>query len=213
MRPIYLISKTPFEGVIHVPILSIEFLIPKINFTEYEGIVITSKQGILALKNYAVDWNSLKCIAISESTAEYARKAGALYVEIAKGSGTSIPAVMSAEVRKGKWLYLRPKIIAAEWVDEARGLGIVIDEAIVYETSCNKEIVSYEIAKDGILIFTSPSSIRCFCVNHSIYPTHKIVVIGKTTQSALPLDIYSYLSPTPSVAAAVELARQIEAKG
>jgi len=58
LRPIYLISKTPHSGVSHIPILSIHFLTPEINFDTYEGIIVTSKQGALALKHYAPDWES-----------------------------------------------------------------------------------------------------------------------------------------------------------
>lgn len=209
MRPIYLISKTPYPGVIHIPILSIRFLTPNIDFSDYEGVIITSKQTVLALQNYPVDWNRLKCICVSEPTAQFAREAGAVDIEVADGYGMSIPNLLSSQKRNGKWLYLRPKIVASEWVAEARDLGIAVDEAIVYETICNAEATKETIAAVGVLIFTSPSSIRCFTQNYRILPTQKVVVIGKTTQNALPEGIPSYMSPIPSVASAVDLARQI----
>ncbi len=210
MRPIYLLSKTPFDGVVHIPVLSIRFLQPSIDFSAYEGIIITSKQAVLALQQYVFDWKKIKWIAVSEATAQSAYDAGARAIEIAEGYGESIPAVLDRE-KRGKWLYARPETVASEWVDSARKAGIEIDEAIVYETACNENAYSQTIAAEGVLIFTSPSAIRCFLRGYTILPTHQIVVIGKTTQNALPEGVSSHMSPTASVASAVELAFQIAA--
>jgi len=212
LRPIYLISKTPYEGVIHIPILTIRFLSPKINFADYEGVVFTSKQGVLSLQNYLPDWNRLKCICVSESTAKSARDAGAIDVEVADGYGDSIPDILDTKNRKGKWLYLRPKTVASDWIECARNRGITIDEAIVYESVCNEEMSHFPVSQEGVLIFTSPSAIRCFLQNHKILPTHDVIVIGETTKNALPSDVLSYLSEATSIEATVNLARQIAIK-
>jgi len=213
VRPIYLISKTPYEGVIHIPILTISFLTPPIDFTHYEGIILTSKQAILALENYDLDWNRLKCICVSESTAVAARERGAVDVECGDGYGISIPSVLRRKKSLEKWLYLRPKIVASDWIEVAREEGYEIDEVIVYETTCNEETAKMTISSEGILIFTSPSTIRCFIQNHPILSTHSVVVIGTTTQNALPADVVSHLSSSTSVEAAVDLARQIASEG
>ena len=209
MRPIYLISKTPYEGVIHIPILTISFLNPPIDFTQYEGIVLTSKQAILALEKYSLDWKSLKCICVSEGTAQAAREAGAEHIEAGDGYGTSIPQVLRTEKRRGKWLYVRPKVIASEWVETARNEGFEVDEAIVYETTCNQDARNYTIAEDAILVFTSPSSIDCFRASYQILPSHSIVAIGKTTKNAFENAKEVLVSPQASVASAVELAQRI----
>ncbi len=209
MRPIYLISKTPYPGVIHIPVLTIRFLTPKIDFSRYGGIILTSKQGVEALRNYPVEWEKLSCICVSEPTAEYARAAGAQSVETGSGYGVSIPDVLSSQKRSGRWLYLRPEKVASSWVDEARSRGFVIDEAIVYQTSCNPDTAVGAIDENAVLIFTSPSSIECFLHKYTLRPTHAVVAIGTTTQKALPEGVNSSLSEETSVASAVELARQI----
>lgn len=209
MRPIYLISKTPYPGVVHIPILAIRFLTPEIDFSRYEGIVLTSKQGVEALRNYSVEWEKLSCICVSEPTAEYARAAGAQKVESGSGYGVSIPDLLSAHKRSGRWLYLRPEKVASSWVDEARRRGFAIDEAIVYQTLCNPDAAAEPIDENAVLIFTSPSGIACFLQKRPILPTYKIVAIGTTTQKALPKGMESSLSEETSVASAVELARQI----
>lgn len=212
MRPIYLISKTPYEGVIHIPILTIRFLSPDINFSDYEGVIFTSKQGVLSLQSYVPDWNRLKCICVSEATAKYAREAGAIDVEVAGGYGDTIPDILGAKKRSGKWLYLRPKVVASDWVENARNRGSSIDEAIVYESVCNEEMSDFPVLEEGVLIFTSPSAIRCFLQQHKILPTHDVIVIGETTKNALPAGTISYLSEAASIGATVDLARQIAIK-
>ena len=207
MRPVYLISKTPYAGVIHIPILSIHFLTPDIDFDLYDGIIVTSKQGALALKHYAPDWDKLHIICVGESTAQEVKQLGAIHVDVADGYGETIFNVLRQY--NGKWLYCRPKMIASSWPQQARETGMMIDEVIIYETTCNETMEKRKIADNGVLIFTSPSSIECFLQKYLFKPTHDIVVIGKTTQDALPLGVRSILSEMTSVESCVEKAREL----
>ncbi|MFZ3052269.1 MAG: uroporphyrinogen-III synthase [Sulfuricurvum sp.] len=210
MRPIYLISKTSSHqkmGVIHIPILSIHFLTPDIDFDLYDGIIVTSKQGALALNHYSVNWEKLQVVCVGESTAEAMKQLGAVHIESAAGYGETIFNVLRQY--KGKWLYCRPKMIASSWPQRAREAGLIIDEVIIYETTCNEAMKQKELEDNGVLIFTSPSSIECFLQKYLFKPTHDIVVIGKTTQNALPLGIKSTLSETTSVESCVEKAREL----
>lgn len=195
--------------VIHIPILSIRFLTPDIDFDLYNGIIVTSKQAAQALKFYAPDWNALKVVCVGESTASVMKELGARNVEIANGYGMSIVEVLS--LHEGKWLYLRPKMIASSWPARARELGIEIDEVIIYETTCNDEMGKIKIDQNGVLIFTSPSSVNCFSKKVDILPTHDVVVIGTTTQKALPCGVKSLLSAEASVISCVQVARKIAA--
>lgn len=194
-------------GVIHVPILSIHFFTPDIDFSRYCGIIVTSKQAAVALKSYSPDWNGLKVLCVGESTAGVIKELGANHIEIAGGYGMSILEMLLPH--QGKWLYLRPKMIASSWPARARELGIEVEEVIIYETTCNDDMEEIKIAKNGVLIFTSPSGIECFCKRTDILPTHDVVVIGTTTQKALPSGIKSILSLETSVISCVEKAREI----
>lgn len=197
------------EGLIHVPILSIRYLTPEIDFTLYEGIVVTSKQGALALAHYSPDWENLHVICVGESTAQAMKQLGAVHITIADGYGETIFDALKSDQQPKRWLYCRPKMIASSWPSRARDAGMVIDEVIIYETTCNEAMEKREIADDGVLIFTSPSSIECFLKKYLFKPTHNIVVIGKTTQNALPLGVKSILSETTSVESCVEKAREL----
>lgn len=195
------------EGLVHLPILSIHFLTPDIDFTQYDGIIVTSKQGALALKNYTLDWKKLKVICVGESTAEAMKQLGAVHVVNAAGYGETIFNVLRQY--NGKWLYCRPKMIASSWPERVREEGMILDEVIIYETRCNKTMEKIDIADNAVLIFTSPSSIECFCERYELLSTHDIVVIGKTTQNALPLGIKSLLAEDTSVESCVKMAKEL----
>lgn len=212
MRPIYLISKTPSHemmDVIPIPILSIHFFTPDIDFSLYTGIIVTSKQAAQGLKHYSPDWDKLNVICVGEATASAVEALGARFVQTADGYGMNIAEMLSQH--QGKWLYLRPKMIASSWPEHARALGITVDEVIIYETTCNERMEEIEIAPNGVLIFTSPSSIACFCKRSKILPTHCVIVIGKTTQKALPSGIKSIISAETSIVSCVKKAREIAA--
>lgn len=209
MRPIYLISKTPYPGVNHIPILKTRFFTPDIHFDRYDGLIVTSKQILKALSPYQESWKELPIIAVSEATADVFREAGYTILAVANGYGKGIVPIVSEQFRAHRWLYLRPSVVATPWLKEAVQAGASIDEAILYETECNEAIAKHEIASNAILIFTSPSSIECFMRHHDLVETQIIVVIGKTTQNALPKGVESFLSTETSIASVVEKAYEL----
>lgn len=212
LRPIYLISKTSHDnavGVIHIPILAIKFLQPEIDFSLYDGIIVTSKEGARALQNYDIEWKKLDVLCVGESTASEISAMGGCNITVASGYGDSILDIL--ENQYARWLYIRPRSIVSSWPQKARVMGKKIDEVIIYETTCNDDMEEIQIVKNGVLIFTSPSGIECFCKRADILPTHDVVVIGTTTQKALPLGIKSTLSLETSVISCIEKAREIAA--
>lgn len=209
MRPIYLISKTPYPGVNHIPILKTHFFTPDIHFDRYDGLIVTSKQILKALEPYPQSWKKLPMIAVSEQTAEIFRSAGCNIVEVANGYGNGILSIVLEQFREYRWLYLRPSVVATPWAKEIALAGVDIDDAVLYETECNEKIREEQIAKDAVLIFTSPSSIECFIRHHELVETQTIVVIGKTTQNALPKGVESFQSTETSIASVVEKAYEL----
>ncbi len=210
LRPIYLISKTSYDNaidVIHIPILCIKYLQPKIDFSLYDGIIVTSKEGARALQSYDIDWKKLDILCVGESTASEIAAMGGCNITAASGYGDSILEVL--ENQYNRWLYIRPRAIASSWPQKARLMGKKIDEVVIYETTCNDDMEKINIAKNSVLIFTSPSSIECFSKRTQILPTHDVVVIGTTTQKALPFGIKSVLSSQTSIDSCILKAREI----
>ena len=98
-----------------------------------------------------------------------------------------------------KWLYLRAKEVASDFVQRAREEGYLIDEAVLYATQCSKQIASVEVEEDATLIFTSPSSVKCFLKSHQISEKNRVIVIGKTTAKSLPSSVHYSVAEEPTI--------------
>jgi len=61
---------------------------------------------------------------------------------------------------------------------------------------------------DSILIFTSPSSVKCFLKHHTFTTKHSLIVIGTTTAKSIPNDFSYAVSPEPNIASCMRLAKE-----
>jgi len=94
---------------------------------------------------------------------------------------------------------LRAKEIASDFVKRCKIDGYNIDEAVVYESVCSKEILAFRVQDEATLIFTSPSSVNCFLKNNRFKSSHTIIVIGKSTANALPKDVEYSISKKTTI--------------
>ena len=204
---IYLFSKTSYPDVNHIPILIPTYFQPSIDFSTYDYILATSKEVFIALDKIG-DWKSLPVLAISESTADFAKKKGAKILDIADGYGKSIVSIVKEKYADLKALHPHAKVIAFDLHGKLSDENVLVDSFIVYETSCSKD-KAIELPSDAICIFTSPSSVKCFEEKYDFLPTYKIVCIGETTASALPNGLKFVLSEKTSVQSTIERAKSL----
>lgn len=206
-KKVYLFATTPHKDAINVKSLDIEFLTPKIDFGIYDYIIITSKHAINALKNYdRSSYIDKPCLCVSPKTASLYRDAGGVVLDIGNGYGDDLIHNIKKFPKESKWLYLRAEVIVSNFVGVARDEGYSIDEAVVYKSSCSKEMKSIKIEDDSTLIFTSPSSIECFLKNNTIHKNAKIVVIGTVSAAYLPKDIKYHLSEETTIDSCIQKA-------
>jgi len=179
-KNIYLFSATPSAEVTHINSLDFNFFQPKINFSNYDYLILTSKQAVNALAFYnKKDFINIPALCISEFTKEYYEKFGGTVSKVGNGLGSDLLPIINSYPEGTKFLYLRAKKIA--------GAGFNVDEAIVYESHCAQDILNFKLPiEDSTLIFTSPSSVKCFLKNNTISKRNKVIVIGKTTALSLP---------------------------
>ena len=209
-RPLYLLSKTPFAGVKHIPVIAIEFLHVNLDLEQYDALVITSKQALEALEKYNPTWKNIPIIAISEPTAQRAKAMGAKLLHVGEGYGKDLYKIIQSDYSDLKLCYARAEIIVTDFASTLRDEGVSIDDPIVYKTTCNDNLGLVDLEKNSVLVFTSPSSIACYLKNNNFYEDQKIVVIGSTTQKALPLHVKSYISEKPTVQACIKLAKSLQ---
>jgi len=207
-KPIYLFSISSHPHAKSINSLDIKLLKPEINFLNYDYLIITSKQISEALKQY--ENPELKpALCVSVASAKSYEEIGGEVLDIGGGYGDNLVNKIKEYPKNKKWLYLRAKIVASDFVTTCQSDGYDIDEIIVYESDCSKAIGHVEVENGAVLIFTSPSSVNCFLKNHTINPHAKVVVIGKTTAKAIPKNIDYILSDETTIESCIKIAKNI----
>jgi len=195
-NPSYLFSLSTHSQTINVKSLDVTFFKPDIDFSKYDYLIITSKQTLQALKQYrSSEYLCKKAIIISTKTAQEFEDLGGEVLELGEGYGSNLGEKIRTYPKKTKWLYLRAKTVASNFVQESIDEGFSIDEFILYETQCSLDIQNIIVPQNATLIFTSPSSVECYLKNHQISEGNKVIVIGLTTANKLPKGI-DYLVPS-----------------
>jgi uroporphyrinogen-III synthase len=207
-KPIYLFSTSSHPDAKSINSLDVDFSKPDIDPNDYDYFILTSKQVSKVLDFYKVQ--PLKpALCVSKGTAASYKKIGGEILACGKGYGDDLANIITTYPQEKKWLYLRAKEVASDFVATCQNNGYNIDENIIYETKCSNAIQYAKIEENSILIFTSPSSVKCFLEHHEI-PLHaKTIVIGKTTAKALPTGIEAYMPKERSIESCMELAKQL----
>ncbi|MDH4944577.1 uroporphyrinogen-III synthase [Sulfurimonas sp. C5] len=209
-KKIYLFSTTSHPETKHINSLDTKFFTPEIDFSLYDSLIITSKQVIRALEQYEKEkYINKAALCVSMQTAKSFENIGGTVLKTGSGYGENLGNLITKFPKEMKWLYLRAKNIASDFVTQTKELGYDIDEVIVYETFCSKSILKTEVENDAVLIFTSPSSVECFLKNNKIKDTQKIVVIGKTTAKALPKNSNFVISAETTIDSCVKIAKTL----
>jgi uroporphyrinogen-III synthase len=209
--PIYLLSPTPKSGVRHLPMIKFETIPQDIEFNKFDGLIITSKQGVIALDEISCGkWKTLPVAAIGESTAKEVQKRGGEVIFIASSAyGDVLARELALNFKGFRWLYPRPKVVVSKVAADLRSSGIEVEEKIIYETSCVEYDNSSKPCSGAILIFTSPSIVKCFFQNFSWDISYKAVAIGKKTAESFPKHIDVNISPNTSINEAIEYSRSL----
>ncbi len=210
MKPIYLFSISTHPNAVSINSLAIKFLKPSIDFSKYDYLIITSKQTSESLKQYEIrDYIDKKALCVSVASAASFESLSGSVLDIGGGYGDNLVNKIKSYPKDAKWLYLRAKVVASDFVEVCKNDGYDIDEEIVYESDCSQEILDVEVEDESILIFTSPSSLNCFLKTHTISKNSKVIVIGKTTAKAVPKDIEYILSKETTIESCIQIASKL----
>ena len=210
MKPIYLFSISSHPNAVNINSLAIKFLKPSIDFSKYDHLIITSKQTSESLKQYETqEYIEKKGLCVSVASAASFESLGGTILDIGGGYGDNLVDKIKSYPKATKWLYLRAKVVASDFVEVCKTDGFDIEEAVVYESDCSQEILDVEVEDESILIFTSPSSLKCFLKTHEISNKSKVVVIGKTTAKAVPKNTEYVLSNDTTIDSCMEIASNL----
>ncbi|MDA3909176.1 MAG: uroporphyrinogen-III synthase [Sulfurimonas sp.] len=211
LRQIYLFATSKHPDAISAKSLQVRFLKPKIDFSKYDYLIITSKQTVKALEQYnKEEFINIPALCVSPKTALPYKNFGGNILDTGDGYGDNLVKNIKEKSKDKKWLYLRAELIASDFVLRCKSDGYKIDEEILYVSECAKEALEVQVSENPILIFTSPSAIECFLKTHTISSDAKVVVIGNTTAKALPSGIEYKISQKTSIESCMEMALSLQ---
>ena len=209
-RPVYLFSISSHPDAVSVNSLSITFLKPHIDFSKYDAFIITSKQASKALGQYQTHlFQNIPALCVSKVSAKSYEEIGGRVLDVGEGYGDNLVQKIKNYPKNMRWLYLRARVVASDFVSVCKKEDYLIDEAIVYVSECSKDILNVEVVEASILIFTSPSSLECFLQTHTLSKRSTLIVIGKTTAKAVPKGIEYHISEKTTIESCMELAKTI----
>lgn len=208
---IYLLSPTSRPGVRHLPMIRFTLIPQKLDFSGFDGLILTSKQGVIALDEASGGaWKALPAAAIGKQTAaEIEARGGRVIYMASKAYGDVLAKELAERFVDMRWLYARPKVVVSKIAADLRKAGIEVEEAVIYETSCVPYDASGKPEPGSVLIFTAPSIVRCFCENFGWDESWRAVAIGDKTAQAFPKAVNPYISPSTSIDDALEFARNL----
>lgn len=188
MRKIYLISntKTTDESVVNLSVSKIEFLKFELNLSDYNVLMVTSKNVFNALKFNGISPINLPVFAIANSCAAAAREFG--FSEIYTGQnahGDDFAREILPLLKGKKVLYLKGKDSASNFLEILQNGGVNIKAIIAYENVLNPCKMELKPPKNSILIFASPLNVRNFLSNFGWDESYQAISIGKVTAKEL----------------------------
>ncbi len=207
---IYLLSPVAREGTVSLPVITFSITAKSIDFSSTDTLLFTSKQAVVSADAIDKNWKNFPCIAIGPATKKQIEALGGQVIYTPKAFyGETLSTDIVTFFSDKKLLYLRPKEVSFDSKSFLEKEGIVIEEKIIYETSCIWYEEDNKPVKGAVIIFTSPSTIHCFLKNFVWDESYTAVVIGNATQAHLPSQANFVVADEPSIAACIEKAHTI----
>ncbi|CAA6802436.1 MAG: Unknown protein [uncultured Sulfurovum sp.] len=215
---IYLLSPTAKEGLNHLPVLTFKTLVSTINFDFINILLFTSKQAVITTNSISDEWKQFPCIAIGKSTTKTIEDLGGKVIYMPKSNyGEDIAKDLLTYFYDKRIFYLRPKKTAFDinvYIEEHKSNNgheeVLFFEEIIYETDCLSYKRDQKPIENAIIIFTSPSSIKCFFKSFDWNESYTAIIIGKTTKKYLPKNCSYLVADEPSIDACIAKALHLE---
>jgi uroporphyrinogen-III synthase len=209
-KEIYLLSPTPREGTISLPMIDFSLTADRIDFNGSDTLMFTSKQAVISADTIDASWKEYPCIAIGPATKKQIEALGGRVVYHPKSFyGETLSRDIATFFRERKLLYLRPKEVSFDSKGFLEKEGIILREQIIYETSCLEYPTEKTPSEGAVIIFTSPSTIHCFLKNFVWKESYTAVVIGKATKVHLPPNANYVVADEPLISACILKAAEV----
>ena len=209
-RPIYLLSPTPKEGTVALPMIAFTTTAEYLSLEGVDTLMFTSKQAVKVADAIDPAWKKLPSIAIGGATKKQIEALGGEVIYHPKSFyGESLAHDIATFFRERKLLYLRPKEVSFDSKAFLEKEGITLKEQIIYETGCMAYKADEAPPKGAIIIFTSPSTIHCFFKQFIWDESYDAVIIGNATKAHLPAHVRYHVAKEPLIDACIAKAQEI----
>jgi len=209
-RDIYLLSPTPREGVIPLPMIEFTQLKDSIDFSTCDTLMFTSKQAVITADNIDKSWKDIPSIAVGGATKKQIEDLGGEVIYYPKNFyGKELAKDIEEFFFNKKILYLRPQKVIFNSREYLKQKDITLQEQIIYKTDCRDYPKDSKPAENSIIIFTSPSTIECFLSNFRWLDSYTAIVIGETTKVHLPKDAEHFVADRALISSCIDRAKSI----
>lgn len=210
---IYLLSPTAREGTLHLPMIQFETIGNSIDFTQSDTLLFTSKQAVKSVEMIDPNWKLLPSVAIGSETKKEIEKYGGEVIHASQSFyGESLVQDIAKRFAEKRFLYLRPEKVSSDLKEMLSEKGIIISEQVIYQTRCIPYTAKDRPVKSACVIFTSPSTIRCFLKNFSWDESYTAIVIGEKTVKHLPTNAKYVVAAEPTIDSCIQKAKVLELK-
>jgi len=198
-------------GVFSLPMITFECTAKRIDFSICDTLMFTSKQAVVTAESIDPEWKKIPAIAVGPATKKQIEMLGGTVIFHPEDFyGEQLAEDIASFFQDRHILYLRPKKITFDSKGYLAKRGIVLQEQIIYETSCLHYAAAEQPPESSVIIFTSPSTIHCFLENFNWLSSYSAVVIGHSTRVHLPAGSDCTVADRPLIDACIEKALQLQ---
>jgi len=209
-RAIYLLSPLCRDDTIALPMITFQMVADTIDMSQCDTLMFTSKQAVKSADILNKNWKTIPCLAIGSATAKQIKDLGGTVLYQPKSFyGEVLSQDIIEKFKNKKILYLRPKEISFDAKSFLSKSNIILDEQIIYETTCIEYEKNDTPRKNAIIIFTSPSTIHCFFKSFSWDESYTAIVIGKSTKNHLPDNVRYEVANEATIDACISKAKEL----
>lgn len=204
---IYILSDKKVKWAKNLPMIEIKVIEQTIDFSSYDALVFTSKNAVYSIDTINKTWREKPSYTIAPQTAKIIKhlKGNLKFVGKEK-HGNEFALELIEKLKHKKVLYIRGSEIVSDLVNILNSNSIVCEELIIYETVCKEYANKIKIPKNSTIIFSSPSTIKCFLHTIAWDKSFKAISIGNTTAQYFPEYITPIVADTTSLESCVKKA-------
>lgn len=207
---IFLLNDIKVKYAKNIPLFEIKYIKQDVNLSNYDAIIFSSKNAVLAIDSINKDWRRIPSYVISQQTAKLVKDLnGNLKFTGKEKHGDEFAYEILSELKNKKVLYLRGVEIVSDFIDILNNNEVVCDDVVVYENSFKTKIEKKTLPKNSKIIFSSPSTIKYFFKVFSWDESYKAISIGNTTAKYFPENIKPIISENTSLKACVKKALEL----